>query len=175
MNRKRLKGEGGVQDCHHALLTLYHVLYSVVRVMALFTPFLTEHMYRNLRHFLKADAIMDSVHYLMLPEPRSDLIHEDIERAVSRMQGVIDLGRVIWDRETIPVKYPLPEVVVIHQDEQCLQDIASFERYILEELYVRHVTITSDKKKYGVTLRAEPDHKTIMRNYRQYTGNCIVA
>jgi len=56
-----------------------------------------------------------------------------------------------------------------------LQDIASFERYILEELYVRCVTITSDKKKYGVTLRAEPDHKTIMRNYRQYTGNYIVA
>jgi len=161
MNRKRLKGEGGVQDCHHALLTLYHVLYSVVRVMAPFTPFLTEHVYRNLRHFLKADAIMDSVHYLMLPEPRSDLIHEDIERAVSCMQSVIDLGRVIRDRKTIPVKYPLPEVVVIHQDEQCLQDIALFERYILEELNVRCVTITSDKKKYGVTLRAEPDHKTL--------------
>lgn len=161
MNRKRLKGEGGVQDCYHALHTLYHVLYSMVRVMAPFTPFLTEHMYRNLRHFLKADAIMDSVHYLMLPEPRSDLISEDIERAVSRMQTVIDLGRVIRDRKTIPVKYPLPEVVVIHQDEQCLQDIISFEHYILEELNVRHLTITTDKKKYGVTLRAEPDHKTL--------------
>lgn len=161
MNRKRLKGEGGVQDCHHALHTLYHVLYSVVCVMAPFTPFLTEHMYRNLRHFLKADAIMDSVHYLMLPEPRNVLISEDIERAVSRMQTVIDLGRVIRDRKTIPVKYPLPEIVVIHQDEQYLQDIASFERYILEELNVRCVTITTDKKKYGVTLRAEPDHKTL--------------
>lgn len=161
MNRKRLKGEGGVRDCCHALRTLYHVLYSVVRIMAPFTPFLTEHMYRNLRHFLKADAIMYSVHYLMLPEPRSDLINVDIERAVSHMQNVIDLGRVIRDRKTIPVKYPLPEVVVIHQDEQCLQDIASFERYILEELNVRHVTITTDKKKYGVTLRAEPDHKTL--------------
>jgi isoleucyl-tRNA synthetase len=77
------------------------------------------------------------------------------------MQTVIDLGRMIRDRKTIPVKYPLPEVVVIHQDEQCLQDITSLEHYILEELNVRHMTITTDKKKYGVMLRAEPDHKTL--------------
>ncbi|XP_069693675.1 isoleucine--tRNA ligase, cytoplasmic [Periplaneta americana] len=161
MNRKRLKGEGGVHDCYDALHTLYHVLYSMVRVMSPFTPFLTELMYRNLRHFLEPHTIMDSVHYLMLPEPRSVLINEDIERAVARMQTVIDLGRVIRDRKTIPVKYPLPEVVVIHQDEKYLKDIISLERYILEELNVRKVTVTTDKKKYGVTLRAEPDHKTL--------------
>ncbi|PSN31656.1 Isoleucine--tRNA ligase [Blattella germanica] len=161
MNRKRLKGEGGVEDCYHALHTLYHVLYSMVRIMAPFTPFLTDLMYQTLRNFLHPNLVMDSVHYLMMPEPRGSLINEDIERAVSRMQTVIDLGRVIRDRQTIPVKYPLPEVVVIHQDEKCLQAIKSLERYILEELNVRKVTVTTDKKKYSVTLRAEPDHKIL--------------
>ena len=161
MNRRRLKGEGGVADCQDALHTLYHVLYSMVCIMAPFTPFLTEIMYQNLRHFLSADSVMDSVDYLMLPEPRNALINEDIERAVMLMQTVIDLGRVIRDRKTIPVKYPLPEVVVIHQQEKSLNDIISLERYILEELNVRKMTVTTDKKKYGVTLRAEPDHKTL--------------
>jgi hypothetical protein len=59
------------------------------------------------------------------------------------------------------VKYPLPEVVVIHTDPTCLADLASLERYILEELNVRRLTLSADKAAYGVTLRAEPDHKTL--------------
>ncbi|KAJ9574051.1 hypothetical protein L9F63_008577, partial [Diploptera punctata] len=161
MNRKRLKGEGGAVDCHDALHTLYQVLYSMIRIMAPFTPFLTEIMYQNLRHFLSAESVMDSIHYIMLPEPTSALINEDIEKSVALMQTVIDLGRVIRDRKTIPVKYPLPEVVVIHQDEKSLQQITTLERYIQEELNIRRVTVTTDKKTYGVMLRAEPDHKTL--------------
>ncbi|KAJ8896030.1 hypothetical protein PR048_001371 [Dryococelus australis] len=164
MNRKRLKGESGPVDCRHALTTLFHVLFVMVRTMAPFTPFITELMYQNLKHlvlFCDTKETTVSVHYLMLPEPRTLLVDEVIERAVARMQSVIDLGRVIRDRKTIPIKYPLPEMVIIHEDEQCLQDIKSLERYILDELNVRKVTLTKDKQKYGVSLRAEPDHKTL--------------
>ena len=62
-----------------------------------------------------SNAESKSVHYLMLPTARKDLIHEDIERAVARMQSVVDLGRVLRDRKTMPIKYPLPEVVIIHK------------------------------------------------------------
>ncbi|XP_046393549.1 isoleucine--tRNA ligase, cytoplasmic isoform X2 [Ischnura elegans] len=166
MNRKRIKGDGGLEDCSAALETLTCVLYAMIRVMAPFTPFLTEHMYQNLRHLIErgkeaGPAKDESVHYLMLPEPKSDLVNVEIERAVSRMQSVIDLGRVIRDRKSIPVKYPLPEVVVIHKSEECLKDILSLESYILEELNVRSLTVTTEKQKYGVSLRAEPDHKTL--------------
>ena len=77
------------------------------------------------------------------------------------MQAVVELGRVVRDRKTMPIKYPLPEVVIIHKDQQCLDDIRSIEKYILEELNVRSVTLSSDKASYGVTVRAEPDHKTL--------------
>jgi len=50
---------------------------------------------------------------------------------------------------------------VIHKDQQCLDDIRSLEKYILEELNIKTVTLSSDKASYGVTLRAEPDHKTL--------------
>ena len=58
----------------------------------------------------------------MLPTARKDLIYEDVERAVGRMQSVVDLGRVLRDRKTMPIKFPLHEVVVIHKDQQCLDD-----------------------------------------------------
>merc|ERR1719288_451356 len=163
MNRRRLKGEGGKEDCLAALNTLFGVALTMVRIMAPFTPFLTETMYQQLRKKVPALGGKDqaSVHYLMLPVARQELIQENIERAVGRMQAVIDLGRVLRDRKTMPLKYPLPEVVVIHKEQECLEDIGSLEKYIQEELNIKQVTLSADKASYGVTLRAEPDHKTL--------------
>ncbi len=165
MNRKRLKGEGNSsKDCRAALDTLFSVLFTMVRVFAPFTPFLTETMYQRLKTMVvgyAGDKEKASVHFLMIPQPRDDLINENIERSVARMQAVIDLGRVIRDRRTIPVKYPLPEVVVIHKDQQCLDDVGRLQDYVLDELNVKIVTLSSDKKTYGVVLKAEPNFKAL--------------
>lgn len=160
MNRKRLKGENGVNDCQVALDTLFGVLFDMVRVMAPFTPFLTELMYKTLRQLLPGSSL-ESVHFNMIPEPKLNLVDTNIERAVQRMQSVIELGRVVRDRKTIPIKYPLPEMVVIHQDQTYLDDINSLLNYVLEEINIKKVELSSDKERYGITLRVEPDHKIL--------------
>ncbi|KAI8434152.1 hypothetical protein MSG28_012273 [Choristoneura fumiferana] len=160
MNRKRLKGEFGVKDCQAALDTLFGVLFDMIRVMAPYTPFLTENMYKTLRQLLPGDSL-ESVHFNMIPEPKLELIDTNIERAVQRMQTVIELGRVLRDRKTIPIKYPLPEMIVIHRDPTYLDDVKSLDNYVLEEMNVKQLQLTSDKEKYGITLRAEPDHKIL--------------
>ncbi|XP_011500704.1 PREDICTED: isoleucine--tRNA ligase, cytoplasmic [Ceratosolen solmsi marchali] len=161
MNRKRIKGEFGAEDCHHALNTLFRVLYTMVRINAPFTPFLAEFMFQRLRKYLPSLDNAGSVHYQMIPNACEELVDEKIEHAVLCMQTVIELARVIRDRMTIPMKYPLPELVLIHQDSETLEDILRLKAYILEEVNVKELTVTSDKAKYGVTLRAEPEHKTL--------------
>ncbi|XP_040853138.1 isoleucine--tRNA ligase, cytoplasmic isoform X3 [Ochotona curzoniae] len=188
MNRRRLKGENGVEDCVTALETLFSVLLSLCRLMAPYTPFLTELMYQNLKQLIDPVSVQEkdtlSIHYLMLPRVREELIDKKTENAVSRMQSVIELGRVIRDRKTIPIKYPLKEIVVIHQDPEALKDIKSLEKYIIEELNVRKVTLSTDKNKYGIRLRAEPDHmvlgkrlkgafKTVMASIRQLSDEAL--
>merc|ERR1712004_437419 len=175
MNRRRLKGEGGKEDCLAALNTLFGVALTMVRIMAPFTPFLTETMYQQLRKKVPALGGKDqaSVHYLMLPVARQELINEDIERAVGRMQAVVDLGRVLRDRKTMPLKYPLPEVVVIHKEKQCLEDIGSLEKYIQEELNIRKVTLSADKASYGVTLRAEQAEKVPCSTHPPRFQHCL--
>ncbi|XP_077291479.1 isoleucyl-tRNA synthetase [Arctopsyche grandis] len=160
MNRKRLKGETDEKDCRIALDTLCGVLMSMISLMAPFTPFLTELMYQTLSK-ITVDRGEESIHYTMMPSPRLELVDVDIERAVQRMQNTIELGRVVRDRKNIPMKYPLPELVIIHQDPNYLSDILSLEKYVLEEMNVRKITVSTDKVKYGISLRAEPDHKTL--------------
>ncbi|XP_076384937.1 isoleucyl-tRNA synthetase isoform X1 [Megalopta genalis] len=162
MNRKRIKGDSGIDDCQQALNTLFSVLHTVVCINAPFIPFLTEFMFQHLVKLLpQSKTNMDSVHYQMLPQPCPQMINENIEKAVSYMQTVIELGRIVRDRKTMPIKYPLPEIVVIHQDAEVLKEIVSLKLYILDELNVKELTVTTDKQKYGVTLRAEPDHKIL--------------
>ncbi|OQV24386.1 Isoleucine--tRNA ligase, cytoplasmic [Hypsibius exemplaris] len=90
-----------------------------------------------------------------------DLVDVNIERAVARMQTVVELGRQARERRTLPIKSPLAEVVIIHRDESFLEDIRSLEFYVQEELNVQTMMTTTDKEKYGVRVRAEPDHKTL--------------
>lgn len=160
MNRRRLKGEGGINDCYHALNTLYDVLLAMVKMMAPFTPFLTEYMYQRLR-LLNDKSEAGSVHYEMMPISNPAMINVNIERAVARMQAVVELGRVMRDRRTVPIKYPLTEVVVIHREQSYLDDIKSLQDFIASELNVRTIVLSQDKKKYGVSTRAEPDHKLL--------------
>lgn len=77
------------------------------------------------------------------------------------MQSVIELGRVTRERNTLPLKYPLKEVVAIHRDPEALNDIKSLQSYIMEELNVREVKVTQDKSSYGAHLVAEADFKTL--------------
>lgn len=163
MNRTRIKGEiRNIHNCRSALNTLFSVLYTMVRTYAPFTPFLTEYMFQHLSNRLPpSKKNMDSVHYQLIPTPATELINSNIEKAVANMQTVIELGRIVRDRRTIPIKYPLREIVVIHPNGKALQEITSLQSYILEELNIKKLTITTNKSKYGVIMKAEPDHKTL--------------
>ena len=68
------QGETGREDGQRALETLFSVVLTLVNVMAPYTPFLTEHMYQQLKTFIKEGNIdkeeMASVHFQMLPQPK---------------------------------------------------------------------------------------------------------
>ncbi|KAK3344458.1 tRNA synthetases class I-domain-containing protein [Lasiosphaeria hispida] len=152
-NRKRLKGENGLEDTLHALNTLFEVLYTLCRGLAPFTPFLTDTIYLKLLPFIPEKFRGEdsrSVHFLPFPEVREELFNPVIERRVQRMQKVIDLARYSRERRTIGLKQPLKTLVVIHHDQEYLDDVKSLEGYITEELNVQKLELTSDEAAHNV-------------------------
>lgn len=163
-NRKRLKGENGLDEAKLAMNTLYEVLTTLCGVMAPFTPYLVENMYQNLKGFApKNPNIVDdrSIHFLEFPIVREEYFDPEIERAVARMQSVIELGRTVRERKNISLKTPLKELVIIHSDPQYQADVKALESYITEELNVRQIIITDNEEKYGVKYKAEADWKVL--------------
>lgn len=119
-------------------------------------------MYQNLRPMLpESKEDTRSVHFLPFPEVKSQYFDSDIERAVARMQNVIELGRVIRDKKNLPLKTPLRELLVINPDDQYHADISSLESYIVEELNIRSLKVTKEEEKYGIKYKIIPDHKIL--------------
>eukprot|EP00244_Chara_vulgaris_P001916 TRINITY_DN1316_c0_g2_i1.p1 TRINITY_DN1316_c0_g2~~TRINITY_DN1316_c0_g2_i1.p1 ORF type:complete len:407 (-),score=93.48 TRINITY_DN1316_c0_g2_i1:115-1266(-) len=127
--------------------------------MAPFTPFFTECMYQNLRRVLP-DGAEESVHYCSFPEPQEPA-DPRIERSVRRMQTVVDLARTIRERHNRPLKTPLKEMIIVHSDEEFLEDITGqLREYVLEEMNVRSIIPCSDLLKYA-NLRAQPEYSIL--------------
>ncbi|KAL8365845.1 hypothetical protein RB595_004562 [Gaeumannomyces hyphopodioides] len=159
-NRKRLKGENGVDDTLHALHTLFEVLFTLCRGLAPFTPFITETIYQKLLPFIPANMQGEdarSVHFLPFPTVRRELFDPEVERRVGRMQKVIELARVSRERKTIGLKTPLKTLVVIHHSSEYLEDVRSLQTYITEEMNIRDLVLTSDEAKHGVQYSATAD------------------
>ncbi|KAF4125952.1 isoleucyl-tRNA synthetase [Geosmithia morbida] len=152
-NRRRLKGENGLEDTKHALNSLFEVLFTLCRGLAPFTPFITDNIYQRLLPHIPQKLQQEdarSVHFLPFPEVRKELFDAAVERRVGRMQKVIELARVSRERRTIGLKTPLKTLIIIHRDQQYLDDVKSLENYICEELNVRDLVLTSDEAKYNV-------------------------
>jgi isoleucyl-tRNA synthetase len=98
-----------------------------------------------------------SVHFLPFPTVREELFDAEIERRVGRMQRVIELARVSRERRTVGLKTPLKTLIVIHPDPVYLEDVRSLEGYIIEELNVRDLILSSDEAKYNVQYSVTAD------------------
>ncbi|KAL9240634.1 hypothetical protein vseg_014831 [Gypsophila vaccaria] len=166
-NRKRLKGRTGEEDCKIALSTLYHVLLTSCIAMAPLTPFFTEVLYQNLRRV--SEGAEESIHFCSFPEEEGKG-EERIVESVSRMTRIIDLARNIRERHNKPLKTPLREMVVVHPDNDFLDDIAGkLREYVLEELNIRSLVPCNDPLKYA-SLRAEPDFSVLGKRLGKSMG-----
>ncbi|GIL48146.1 hypothetical protein Vafri_4840 [Volvox africanus] len=170
-NRKRLKGSKGGEDAQVALSCLFNVLLDVCKVMAPFTPFLTESMYQNLRGALPPGEVPESVHWCDFPTARASLEGDErIQLSVDRMQRVIELGRTIRERRNKPLKSPLTKLVVVHSDMDFLDDIqGELREYVESELNVRSLEVCADPLKYA-SLRAQPDWQVLGKRLGKSMG-----
>jgi isoleucyl-tRNA synthetase len=154
LNRRRFWEEGMSADKTAAYSTLYTTLESLSRLMAPFTPFLSDHIYQELKFF--GGLTQESVHLCDYPEAQENLINSTLETAVGRMEQVILLGRQKRVQEGVKVKTPLKTLKVIHQDAHLLEEIKKLEEYIKIELNIKNVEYLTNEADF-VTLSAKPN------------------
>ena len=149
MNRSRFWGsESDAEDKSVAYFALYTCLEELSQIMAPFTPFTAEYVYRHLIPFKKSDRAPVSVHLCSYPCEDKNRVDEKLERAVELMQNVVVLGRQQRNEKKVKVKIPLGELVCIHPDGELLKELGRFESYIRGELNVKSIRYSDRERDY---------------------------
>lgn len=153
-SRKRFWKSDNDQDKDTAYRTLHYVLVRLSQVMAPFTPFLSEELYRNLTGG-------ESVH--LTNWPSSGHIDELLIEEMSELRKLITMGLEVRAREGIKVRQPLeratlqwsreirPELLSIAQDELNVKNI-QYEKLPTQGSggIVLDIRITADLKQEGI-------------------------
>lgn len=162
LNRNRMKGDTDVEDQSVALTILFDVLLSATQLMAPITPFMSEFLYQNLRNGLaEGDPLnKDSIHFTEVPTYSDDLIDEEIEATVERMQSAIEVGRLCRSRAIISMKYPLAKVRLVDSDETILAGYIKLQRYIKDELNCVELEIESNEDSF-IQYKLEADNRAL--------------
>jgi isoleucyl-tRNA synthetase len=169
-NRRRLKGENGVEDTKAALNSLYEALHTLALTMSSFTPFTSEMVYQSLLATTPKPADgsdVRSVHFVLFPKAREEYFDSVIERQVLRLKNVIELGRGIRDKRTLKVKMPLKTLTLFHHDQEYLDDVQSLDQYVKSELNVSELVYTSDEAATGIKYKANADWPVLGRKLRK--------
>jgi isoleucyl-tRNA synthetase len=93
-----------------AFRTLWYALVQAVRAIAPVMPFLAEHLWQNL--VAACDGAPRSVHLAGWPEPRGELVDEQLVAEIGEVVEVVTLGRKARDRGGIKHRQPLRRLAI---------------------------------------------------------------
>jgi len=144
-NRRRFwKSEMG-QDKLSAYQTLFETLFTLSKLIAPFTPFIAEEMFRNLNVHGREDC--ESVHLSFYPDPeKPEYTYRDegLEQRMEDAREVVSLCRSARNEAGIKVRQPLEKAVIVGPDSKRIEAVQAFEPLLREEVNIRHFVFQSD-------------------------------
>ena len=157
-SRERFWGKGMAGDKEAAFATLYHILETMCRLTAPFTPFMAESMYRNLVCSVDKTAPI-SVHLTDFPKADESMIDPELEAHMKDLLDVVVLGRACRSEGNLKVRQPLARMIV--SGRQLPQEFCALAE---DELNVKDVTFTEETRDF-MTYQLKPQMRTLGKKY----------
>lgn len=132
LNRNRLKGEIDDENMEVSLNVLFDVLIKTNVLMAPHVPFLTEHMYQNMRLVINQDSKLnaESIHHVLISEADEKLINNEINLLMNHVISIIETGRKLREAKKINLKQPISSLTVVNRNQALFDGLKPFLVYI---------------------------------------------
>ena len=137
-SRRRFWKSENDDDKASAYATLYECLTRLSKLLAPFTPFVAEEIYRNLVVSLDQNA-PDSVHLAGFPEADESLIDKELSEGMRLAMRVSSLGRAARSKAKIRVRQPLARVLVKTRSSTEWEALSKLASHVIDELNVKEV------------------------------------
>ena len=130
--------------------TTFEVLVGIAQMVAPFSPFLSEELYRKLTGEL-------SVHISHYPRCNAELIDEKLEHKMDLVKNLVTLGRASREAAKIKVRQPIGKAYIDASYEAIMKDLLPL---IEEELNVKEVIFSKDINQY-MNFSLKPNFATL--------------
>jgi isoleucyl-tRNA synthetase len=138
LNRRRYWGTGNDPSKMRAYLTLYRMLLGITKLVAPYTPFLSEYLWRELT-ISEDGQRMPSVHMTTFPVPDEKKIFPELEESMDLAEKIVSIGRAARSRKNLKVRQPLHGIMVHISGREQFAKIKSELPVIMEELNIKEV------------------------------------
>ncbi|MDD2482462.1 MAG: class I tRNA ligase family protein, partial [Lutispora sp.] len=118
--------------------TTYEILVGLTKLIAPFSPFMAEEMFKDLTGEL-------SVHTADYPVANRELLESRIEERMDLVRDLVGLGRSAREQVRIKVRQPISEVLIDGKYEELILDLVPL---IQEELNVKEVIFAKHLDEY---------------------------
>jgi isoleucyl-tRNA synthetase len=126
-----------------AFTTLYHVLRTLLAVLAPVLPFLTEKMYQSLVRPVESDAPL-SVHMLSWPASNPKLINPELGQEMEWVSEIVDTVQYIRQEEGLKLRWPCQRLVIVPSKKEFQLD--HFSDVVASQTNVKTVEILKQAK-----------------------------
>lgn len=166
----REKSTSGNEDEKRIVIyTLGKVLFELLKMFSIITPFICEAIYLNLKEEFGLEE--DSITHCPWPETGENNIDLLLEQEMEHAKLVIQA--ILYAREKIRlgVRWPVKEVVIVSRNEQLQESVANLRDVIANQVNVKSVDLL--EKFPGVKLSVKPNHGKIWPEYHEISPSII--
>ncbi|MEM2991318.1 MAG: class I tRNA ligase family protein, partial [Halobacteria archaeon] len=120
-----------------AYYTIYNVLKSVVKLMAPFTPFIAEKIYRN----LATEGDPESVHMCNFPIADDTLSDKELELDMKIAREIVEASLNARQKAKRKLRWPVRRIIVSPRDEKAFKASKKLERVIRDQSNSKEVVV----------------------------------
>jgi len=146
-----------------AFWTLYETMIGVTKMIAPFTPFIAETLWKSLREpFAVKDhaAVLVSVHFCDYPVCDASKIDVTLSDNMRLLREIASLGRAARAEANLKVRQPLSRVEVVLTEKTAIDWLRNHDALVCDELNVKQVDYTTEGDQY-VRYEVVPNFKRL--------------
>ena len=161
-SRRRFWKNEHDSDKNEAYATLYHVLVKLARLLAPFTPFVTEAMYQNLVVTAQPEQARQSVHHTRWPQSDQAAVDANMLEQMALARQIASLGLAARSGSNLKVRQPLGKAMAFAGGGKTL--LPELVEIVTDELNVKAFEFVEEAGKL-VNYRILPDNKLLGPKY----------
>jgi isoleucyl-tRNA synthetase len=140
--------------------TLYTCLTTLAQVMAPFTPYLSDQIWRNLA-VKGAKRAEESVHLTSWPAVDVALVDRGLSKTIEAVRDIVSLGLQVRTSAKLKVRQPLATAKLILADAMFVDRLSPYHEMIADELNVTKVEVLKEGADEYVTYKVKPNFRTL--------------